>query len=187
MQSRSPRLFFRSMARHLVMSVVLVGVASSASAESPVASVDLISHEVVLVRATSSEVWPHIVKPDGWKQGAALVPMPSNDGRVRFKATMPDQPETVVFYAEQVELIEGQRRTMRLNAVDGTLMGYSSWVLTSQPGATLVEYHVYSTVNLGQPLTKEERLKFERDYQTTNQRRFVSELEALKRLVESKQ
>lgn len=151
------------------------------------ASVDLISHDVVLIRAPGAKVWPHIVKPDGWKQGAALVAVPSNDGRARFKAIMPDRPETVVFYAEQVELVEGQRRTMRLNAVDGTLMGYVSWVLTPQPGATLVEYHVYSTVNMPQPATKEERLTLERDYRTTNQRRFVGELEALKRLVESQQ
>jgi len=169
-----------------MVSVLLLGLAHSAAAQPPPAPVDLISHEAVLIRAASSKVWPHILDPHAWKQGAALVPLPAPDGRVRFKAVMPDHPETVVFYAEQIELIDGQRRTMRLNTVDGTLIGYSSWVLTPQPGATLVEYHVYSTVDLGQPAANAaERLKLERDYRVLNQQRFLAELEALKRLVEA--
>lgn len=172
-------------AQRMMMSALLLGLARAAAAEPPPAPVDLISHESVLIRAASSKVWPHIVEPQGWKQGAELVPIPAPDGKARFKAVMPDRPDTVMFYAEQVELVDGQRRTIRLNTADGTLLGYASWVLTPRPGATLVEYHVYSSVDLGQPAaTAAERLKLERDYQVLNQRRFLAELEALKRLVE---
>lgn len=183
MRSRSCRSVLS--AKRLMMSTLLLGLACSVSAEPHPAPVDLISHEAVLIRAATSKVWPHILDTHAWKQGAALVPLPASDGRVRFKAVMPDRPDAVMFYAEQVELVDGQRRTMRLNTVDGALIGYSSWVLTPQPGATLVEYHVYSSVDLGQSAaTAAERLQLERDYQVLNQRRFLAELEALKRLVE---
>ena len=49
----------------------------------------------------------------------------------------------MVRHLENVELEPGRRRTIRVNAPDGTFYGYSSWTLADSDDGTMVTYDVY--------------------------------------------
>lgn len=140
---------------------------------------DLVTHNSVLIQAPAGEIWPHIIKPDAWKQGAQLKPV--DDTAMTFHAVMPDQPDTPLYFVVNVELEQEARRTMRLSSLDGALMGYATWVLKPVDDATLVTYDVYSFT----PVLPEG--VDEAQYVASNKRRFQTELEALKKLLEAKE
>ena len=139
----------------------------------------LVTHNAVVIAAAPERIWPHIVVPDAWKAGARLVPVEGAEHR--FKAVLPDDPETALFHVTNVEFDAPRRRTMRLNALDSTLIGHASWELTPIDGGTRVAYHVYSqqTAPPGQPPIDREA------YVQANRARFQEELNALRKLVET--
>ncbi len=147
------------------------------AAETP-ADLSLVTHNAVTIAAPPERIWPHIVDPGDWKAGAQLVPVNGNGHR--FKAVMPEDPNTALFHVINVEFDAPARRTIRLNALDGTLIGFASWELTATAGGTRVAYHVYTQQQAppGQP-------PIDRDaYLQANRTRFQEELNGLKRLVE---
>lgn len=138
----------------------------------------LVTHNAVVIAAQAERIWPHIVEPDAWKAGAQLVPVEGAEHR--FQAVMPDAPDTPLFEVTNVEFHPPARRTIRLNALDGALIGFATWELTATDGGTRVAYHVYSQQEspAGGPAIDREA------YVEENQKRFQDELNALKALVE---
>lgn len=162
---------------------------SWAYADGPPQVMDFITHNQVLVKADPSHIWPHIVKLSDWKKGAELVPLDANSAGVggRFKA-IEGNPPTVSFYAETVEFVPSKRRTNRLNATDGTLIGYATWRLVPQGKFTLVQYDVYCRVVVpveGENPSVADIGAAKKHYYDTNFSRFDAELAGLKELVES--
>jgi len=142
---------------------------------------ELVTHSRVIVDRPAREVWPHIVEPNGWKQGAKLV---RHGGR--FAALGPDGEPA--FLMDEVELFPEARRTIRLSSLDGTLWGWATWYLEAVAGGTVVGYDVYSLMEV--PLaavggTPEAAAQGLAGYRQMNQDRFDAELVELKRLVES--
>ena len=102
---------------------------------------------------------------------------------------MPDAPDTALFYVENVEFDPPRRRTMRLNSPDGALIGFASFELTAQDGATIVEYHVYSSSVLPEEtvaaMSEDDLAALRANNYKNNYERFAAELQALKVLVEN--
>ena len=147
------------------------------TSEAPV-DLSLVTHNAVTIAAPAERIWPHIVEPGAWKAGAQLVPVEGVEHR--FQAVMPDAPDTPLFEVTNVEFDPPARRTIRLNALDGALIGFATWELTAMDGGTRVAYHVYSQQEAppGGPA-------FDREaYVEDNRKRFQDELNALKALVE---
>ncbi len=140
----------------------------------------LVSHSAVTIAAPPERIWPHIVDPDDWKAGAQLLPIEGSEHR--FKAVMPGQPDTALFHVTNVEFDPPARRTIRLNALDGALIGFASWELTPTAGGTRVAYHVYS-----QQEAPAGGVAFDREaYVEDNRKRFQDELNRLEELVEQR-
>lgn len=116
-----------------------------------VPSIDFITHSAVMIEAEVEDVWPYILYPNSWKTGDKLVPVGGEQDALgeRFKAMSDDGTGLVHFYVENVEVVPLKRRTVRLETVDGDLVGYATWVLTPGNGITHVEYHVYCCVSVG--------------------------------------
>ena len=139
----------------------------------------LVTHNAIVIAAAPERIWPHIVEPDAWKAGARLVPVGGFEHR--FKAVLPGDPDTALFHVTNVEFDPPRRRTIRLNALDGALIGHASWELTPVDGGTRVAYHVYS-----QQESPADQPPIDREaYVQANRTRFQNELNALRRLVES--
>lgn len=166
-----------SLKNRVTLLAALLCVASTAAAQGLPATIGLATHNAILIAASPAEIWPHVVDPSAWKAGAKLIPLGDSAGR--FKAVGPDDPDVALFYVDNVELVPERRRTIRLNAPDGALIGFASWELTQQDAATLVEYHVYSQ----QTLSPGQSRGAQREYQRSDFQRFQKELESLKRLV----
>ena len=172
----------RTMAVILTSACLYLAASAPALAQSaPQESRDLslVTHNAVVIDAEAERIWPHIVKPDAWKAGAQLVPVEGAEHR--FKAVLPDDPDTALFHVTNVAFDAPHRRTIRLNALDGALIGHASWELTPVDGGTRVAYHVYSQqqVPSGQPTIDRKA------YLQANHTRFQEELHALKTLVET--
>lgn len=160
----------------LLLAATVSAVAQTAS-EAPV-DLSLVTHNAVIIAAPAERIWPHIVEPDAWKAGAQLVPVEGAEHR--FQAVMPNDPDTPLFHVTNVEFDPPARRTIRLNALDGVLIGFATWELTPANGGTRVAYHVYSQQEAppGSPAIDREA------YVEDNRTRFQDELNALKALVE---
>jgi len=165
-----------------------------ASAQEPnrAPTLDLVTHNETLIAATPAKIWPFIVEPGAWKTGPSLIASNGDPAHLgeKFKAVMPDAPEKVLFYAQNVEIDAPRRRTLRLNALDGALIGFAIWELTPQHGSTLVAYRVYSQIALpasaaGAEATADASAA-QTNYFNSSYRRFTAELAALKLLVESR-
>ncbi len=139
----------------------------------------LVTHNAVVIAAKPERIWPYIVDPDAWKAGARLVPVEGAEHR--FKAVMPDDPDTALFHVTNVEFDAPLRRTIRLNALDGALIGFATWELTPAADGTRVAYHVYTH----QQMPAGQRPVDRAAYLQANYSRFQKELNALRRLVET--
>ena len=144
--------------------------ASAARAE------DLVTHNSVLIQADAEKIWPLIVDPSSWKAGAQLIALDA--AGMKFKAVMPDAPDTALYQVYNVEFVRGKRRTMRLASLDNALMGYATWHLETVNNATLVTYDVYSYLAIPDEMKA--------TYHEENYKRFQAELEKLKGLIENR-
>ncbi|MFB9929989.1 SRPBCC family protein [Amycolatopsis halotolerans] len=112
----------------------------------PLATIDFLTHSKVHIAAGAAAIWPHIVDSDGWRRGQLLTPLGGPTGSVgqRFHAASPEAPDVALYYVENAELVPAQRRTIRLDTLDGTFMGFATWELTPAGDGTMVAYDVYS-------------------------------------------
>lgn len=175
--------------RYLVIFFYLM-IVPPAVAQARVA-LNLNTHSQVEIDRPAAAIWPHILDPNPWKQGLKLTHQAGPAGQVGeiLGAPDPGNQGAAVFFAENVEVVPNQRRTIKLYEPSGRLLGFASWTLTERNGRTLVEYDVYSEVLLppeqaGQ--SKEALAQQERRNYDSNKKRFDDELVALKRLVESR-
>jgi hypothetical protein len=108
------------------------------------ADVDFLIHGKIRIAAGADAIWPHVLDPSGW-QTQRLVHAGGEPGEIgeRFHAVAAADPTTPLFHVETVELAPLQRRTIRLTALDGTFLGYSTWALTEAGDETVVAYDVY--------------------------------------------
>jgi hypothetical protein len=170
--------------------LLCLATAELAMAQARVA-IDLNTHSEVTIDRSAAAIWPHIVDPSGWKQGARLRRHAGPAGEVGevFAAQDPGDTATVSFFVENVELEPSRRRTIKLSAPAGALVGYASWTLRETAGRTVVQYDVYSETLLdaaqAQAMTPAQLAETERSSHATNKARFDQELLALKRLVEA--
>ena len=141
-----------------------------------VARADLVTHNSVLIQTDAEKIWPLIVDPSSWKAGVQLIALDA--AGMKFKAVMPDAPDTPLYHLYNVEFVPGKRRTMRLASLDNALMGYATWHLETVNNATLVTYDVYSYLAIPEEMKA--------TYNEENYKRFQAELEKLKRLVENR-
>ena len=141
-----------------------------------VARADLVTHNSVLIQTDAEKIWPLIVDPSSWKAGVQLIALDA--AGMKFKAVMPDAPDTPLYHLYNVEFVPGKRRTMRLASLDNALMGYATWRLETVNNATLVTYDVYSYLAIPEEMKA--------TYHEENYKRFQAELEKLKGLVENR-
>jgi hypothetical protein len=108
------------------------------------ARMDVITHNEIIVNATPEAIWPHAMRMDDWKKGVKLVSISGKPDELgaSFKAVYGS--EVALFHATNVEIARNRTRTIRLNALDGALLGYASLRLVPRGSATLVQYDVYS-------------------------------------------
>ena len=171
-----------SRATGLLILLASLSYASTALPAELPSTLKLVTHNAVAIKAEAGDIWPHILDPNHWKAGAELLPVEGKDHL--FKAVMPDYPETVAYFVENVELEVEHRRTIRLVQADGSLLGYASWELTPLDEGVMVEYHVYSEMPAPPQFSPEELKEVQTAYTHENASRFQSELETLKKLVE---
>jgi hypothetical protein len=150
---------------------------------------DLVTHSEVVIDRPAAAIWPHIVDPNDWKQGAKLWHHTGPAGRRGeiFAAGDPARRDRPDFLIENVELVPNLRRTIKLYLPSGTLLGYATWWLRETNGKTAVGYDVYSESPRAESKTAAGRdsvVAAERAYVAGEQKRFDAELVALKRLVE---
>jgi hypothetical protein len=154
-------------------------------------ALNLNTHSQVEIDRPAAAIWPHILDPNPWKQGLKLTHHAGPAGQVGEILGAPDPSNrgAAAFYAENVEVVPNQRRTIKLYEPSGRLLGFAIWTLTERNGRTLVEYDVYSETLLPPELvrqSKEALAEQERQSFDSNKKRFDDELVALKRLVESR-
>jgi hypothetical protein len=112
---------------------------------SPLAVFDFLTHSRVRIAADAASIWSFIADSGSWQGAQALVRVDGEPGRVgeRFHAVDTDAPDTPLFFVENVELVPAERRTIRLNGLDGALMGFATWTLAPEGDQTVVAYDVY--------------------------------------------
>jgi hypothetical protein len=155
-------------------------------------AMDLVTHSRVRIERPAASIWPLIIEPSSWKRGLELVHHEGPRGARGevFAARDPGSRATIAFFVENVELETNRRRTIKLYAPTGTLIGFATWTLTGVDGGTEVGYDVFSETVVSQEqaraMGRDSLRLMERQAFTTNQQRFDDELLALKRLVESR-
>jgi hypothetical protein len=175
-----------------IVFLCLMALRASAQDPNPAQTLDLVTHNETLIAATPAKIWPFIVDPGAWKTGPRLIPSNGDPGHLgeKFKAVMPDAPEKVLFYAQNVEIEVPRRRAIRLNAPDGALIGFAIWELHPHNGSTSVAYRVYSQITLpagaAGAATAADASAAQTNYFNSSYRRFAAELAALKLLVEGR-
>ena len=160
---------------------------STAFAAPPTVTTDLITHNEILIRASPAKLWPWVVDPNSWKEGPKLISTGGPAGQLgeRLKAVMGDGQ--IVFFAENVDIVPNRRRVVRLNTLEGKLIGYASFQLTPHGAETLIQYDVYSTLEISLESadpTPEQIAATKKAYHDSNYRRFNHELAGLKKRVE---
>lgn len=178
------------MQRRLTLLLGILAPTSRVASAQDRPAINLNTHSTVTIDRTAAAVWPHILDPSGWKQGAKLWHHAGPVGQVGeiFAAGDPADKRQVMFLVENVELTPNTRRTIKLYLADGTLIGFASWSLRAEGGRTVVGYDVHSETRLAaaeaQAMPAAQIRETERGQQAANQQRFDQELVALKRLVE---
>jgi hypothetical protein len=150
---------------------------------------NLVTHSEVTIDRPAARIWPYLLDPNGWKQGAKAWHHAGPAGQVGevFGAGDPAAKDQPAFLFENVELVPGRRRTIKLSAPAGALLGYASWWLREQGGRTVVGYDVFTETLADAALVSAPAAEGRRDAEAViaNKARFDQELLALKRLVEA--
>lgn len=115
------------------------------SQPSELAVIDFLTHNKVRIRATPAAIWPRIVDLEGWRSNQTLVPIRGERDQVgtRFNAVATEARDTPLFEVENAEMVPAQRRTIRLEGLDGHFIGFATWELTPIGNETVVAYDVY--------------------------------------------
>lgn len=150
--------------------------------------IDFLTHNVVRIAATDRYVWPYVLDPNSWKAGAKMFSIDGERGSIgeRFRASMVETSETL-YMMETVELITHKRWTVRLDDLDGALIGYATWELTQENGGTLLQYHTFCQLRLMQGSAVTQRLSgiSSKDIVQDGSRRVDEEFQRLKGAVET--
>ncbi|WP_409463907.1 SRPBCC family protein [Amycolatopsis sp. GA6-003] len=141
-------------------------------------TVDLVTRNVVEIPAEPAAIWPLLLDPDRWKQGAKPVwesGEPGAVGEVRVAREAIDGAEYRLA-VETVVLEPPFRKVVKLLTGAPDDPGWAAWQLVPLAGSTLVSYDVYSRHEIDGGTTAD-------DYRAANRLRFDTELATLKRLV----
>lgn len=131
---------------------------------------EVTTQAILSIRAPLLQIWPHILHSSAWRTDPTLVPVSPLNEPTRFKAVHRKAPDDVLYYIDTVEILEEQRKIVRLRAPDRSTLGYESWALTAQDNVTMIEYCL-----CGCRAIAEHRSRY----------RLIRELEILKRIVEA--
>lgn len=155
------------------------GAEAAASRENEVetlSKVDFVTHNEVMIEAPPEKIWPHLLTLE-WKAGAKVVLVdgdPTAAGAT-FEARLDDG--TPLFRIANAEILSNDVRTIRLNDLNGGLIGYACLRLLREGPVTRVRYDVYSWLALPTP-------DIIAAAQAENSARFDRELASLKHIVE---
>lgn len=155
------------------------------------AAIDLITHSSIAIDRPPEVVWPLVVNSNVWTQ-LNLLHRGGRVGQVGeyFNVVDPARLDTVLGFAENVEMTPKQRRTFKVYGKDGQLGGYVTWALKEAVGRTLVTYDLhYESI-----LSDDERQRTNdtslaqqrRERRDRAKKKAESELLTLKNLAESK-
>ncbi len=154
-------------------------------------ALELVTYNEIVIDRSASVIWPHILDPEAWKQGAKLELVGGEQGKLGaiYRAFLPVKPGETLFYSEDVELVPNQVRSIKIyQPAQGALTGYSSWRLRAEGESTRLSYHVLSEFLLpaeAAAMPAAALNAMQEKNRKDNHRRFQQELEALKRLVEN--
>jgi hypothetical protein len=154
-------------------------------------AMELVTYNEIIIDRPASDIWPYIVAPAAWKQGAKQELVSGEPGKLGaiYRAFLPAKPNETLFYSEDVELVPNQVRSIKIYPpAQGALTGYSSWRLRAVGESTRVSYHVLSEFLLpaeAAAMPDAALSALQEKSRKDNQQRFQRELEALKRLVEN--
>lgn len=111
----------------------------------PLAVIDFLTHSKVRIAAPPAAIWPHIVDVDAWKSTQRLVHTGGEPGAVgeRFNAVASEAKDVALFKVENAEMVARERRTIRLEGLDGDFLGFATWEITPAGKDTIVAYDVY--------------------------------------------
>lgn len=107
-------------------------------------TMDFLVHSKVRIAAPPDAIWPHLATFD-WIESPFLVPMAGTPGQVgeRFEAYADARRQVLLYHAVNVELVPGERRTMRMETLDGHWMGFVTFELLDLGAETMLGYDVY--------------------------------------------
>jgi len=151
---------------------------------------DLVTHDSIVIGERAARVWPLIEDNSRWKKGLKTQRLDGVLGQTGEVLAACDAAGKPLFYIENVEVVAGKRRTVKLyDAESRSLIGYASWELQEFSGKTRVSYHVYAEIALSaqdvKGVTARDLAHQQAQYTEENQRRFQAELRELKKLVET--
>jgi len=164
--------------------------AALANAQQRIA-INLNSHSEIEINRPAAAIWPHIMEPNSWKPDRQLVHYAGPAGQLGevFAIGGSAAPGKVWFFAENVEIVPNQRRTIKLYDPEGRLLGFSTWLLTESHGRTRVEYDVHAesllSAEKAKEATSESIAAQQLEGYEVNKKRIDAELGALKRLMEA--
>jgi len=118
--------------------------------------IDLLVHSRQRIAVPAETIWPHIAAL-AWMDSPRLVSVQGETGAIgeRFEAYDGD---VLAFYAVNVELSEGVRRTMRIEDLEGSPLGFVSFELLHIENGTIVMYDVTVRAPLPQGTSGEDVL-----------------------------
>ena len=148
--------------------------------------IDLVTHNSISIAAAPASIWPWILSGEGWKNGVKLVLIEgaADQPGALFGAHLPEAPDNILYHAVNVEIIPELRRTIRMSALNGTLIGFAGWRLSSAGVGATVEYDVYLQTEGPAPSSAEECRLLQQSLVVEYHNRFADELERLRSLVE---
>lgn|GEM_PF-3589516 len=151
---------------------------------------NLITSNQIEINQPAATIWPKIVDPSSWKQGAKLVHRSGPAGERGEVLVAMGSDNAVAFAVENVEMVANRRRTIKLVSPAGQLIGYAIWTLVPAGSKTVVRYDVFSetvlTAEQAAGMSAAALVEQERASQETNSKRFDAELAALKKQLEDR-
>src|SRR5689334_13363992 len=101
---------------------------------------DFLTHSRIAISAKPSAVWTAVMNPNELGGAQLLIPFEGEPDQVggRFHAADRAAPDVPQYCVENAEVVPEQRRTLRLDTLEGVFMGFATWTLTPDGPGTIL-------------------------------------------------